>query len=150
MQLLYLRDHPEWTERAAQWYHEKWGVPLDAYRESILACQAKAGSVPQWYLALDEKGEIIGGLGAIENDFHKRPDLTPNVCAVYVEPPHRMQGVARAMLDCVCRDLAEMGVHTAYLLTDHTNFYEKCGWSFLCRVEENGGGTARVYKKEKV
>ena len=47
MQLLYLRDHPEWTERAAQWYHEKWGVPLDAYRESILACQAKAGSVPQ-------------------------------------------------------------------------------------------------------
>ena len=61
-----------------------------------------------------------------------------------------MQGVARAMLDCVCRDLAEMGVHTAYLLTDHTNFYEKCGWSFLCRVEENGGGTARVYKKETV
>ena len=67
MQLLYLRDHPEWTERAAQWYHEKWGVPLDAYRESILACQAKAGSVPQWYLALDEKGEIIGLVAAYLN-----------------------------------------------------------------------------------
>ena len=150
MQILFLRDHPEWTERAARWYHEKWGVPLEAYRESILACQAKPDGVPQWYLALDEKGEIIGGLGAIENDFHKRPDLTPNVCAVYVEPPHRRQGVARAMLDCVCRDLEAMGVRTAYLLTDHTDFYEKCGWSFLCMAEDNGGGTTRVYKKETV
>ena len=45
-------------------------------------------AVPQWYLTIRGK-EIIGGLGVIENDFHDRKDLAPNVCAVYVEEPYR-------------------------------------------------------------
>ncbi|MBS4841563.1 MULTISPECIES: hypothetical protein [Clostridium] len=32
-----------------------------------------------------------------------------------------------------------------YLITDHTNFYEKCGWNFLCMVEENDGYMIRMY-----
>lgn len=96
---------------------------------------------------LDDSGEIAAGIGVIENDFHKRRDLSPNVCAVYVEPAHRGQGIARFMLDFVCRDLAAFGVKTVYLLTDHTGFYEKCGWSFLCMAEEDGGGFTRVYQK---
>lgn len=51
------------------------------------------------------------------------------------------------MLDFVCRDLAAFGVKTVYLLTDHTGFYEKCGWSFLCMAEEDGGGFTRIYQK---
>lgn len=40
--------------------------------------------VPEWYLCLcGEKS--IGGMGVIENDFHPRKDLAPNVCAVYTE-----------------------------------------------------------------
>ena len=147
MNMLLLRAHPEWNERAVQWFHEKWRVPAEAYRESILACQQPGCVVPQWYLVLDDSGEIAAGIGVIENDFHKRRDLSPNVCAVYVEPAHRGQGIARFMLDFVCRDLAAFGVKTVYLLTDHTGFYEKCGWSFLCMAEEDGGGFTRVYQK---
>ena len=33
---------------------------------------------PQWYLAINGS-KIIGGLGVIENDFHERKDLSPNV-----------------------------------------------------------------------
>lgn len=29
--------------------------------------------------------KFIGGMGVIENDFHPRKDLAPNVCAVYTE-----------------------------------------------------------------
>ena len=43
---------------------------------------------------LGDNGEIIGGLGVIENDFHDRPDLRPNICAVYVEPVHRCKGMS--------------------------------------------------------
>lgn len=46
-----------------------------------------------WYFCLDE-GAIAGGLGVIENDFHDRKDLTPNVCAVYTEKEYRCQGIA--------------------------------------------------------
>ena len=120
-EILKLRDCPQWLDRGAAWFHAKWGVPLDAYRESMAACVKNLGAVPQWYVAVDG-GQILGGLGVIENDFHNRPDLAPNVCAVYVEESHRRQGVAGALLNCVCADMAALGVDTLYLLTDHTAF----------------------------
>ena len=43
-------------------------------------------------------------MGVIENDFHDRKDLTPNVCAVYTEE-YRCQGVAGSILIFVCKDM---------------------------------------------
>lgn len=93
MEILKIREHPELAEKAALWFHSKWKIPLSAYEESVEECLKREKSVPQWYLAM-ENGEIIGGLGVIENDFHERKDLTPNVCAVYVEKPFRNRGIA--------------------------------------------------------
>lgn len=143
-----LRDNPSWNDTAADWFHSKWGVPKEAYLESILDCQKNPAGIPQWYLVLNETDEIVAGLGVIENDFHKRTDLTPNVCAVYVEEAYRRQGIARYMLNHVCRELSSLGIADAYLLTDHTDFYEKCGWEFYCMVEEDGGGMARMYHRK--
>ncbi len=136
-EILSLWDHPELADRAARWFHEKWGVPLEAYRESMAACLEKAGPVPQWYAAI-ENGRIIGGLGVIENDFHDRKDLAPNVCAVYTEPDCRGRGVAGALLGFVCADMKKRGVDTLYLVTDHTGFYERYGWEFLCMAQGDG------------
>ncbi len=145
--ILCLRDHPEWSERAAVWFHKKWGIPLTAYQESIRACRCQPKGIPQWYILLNDADVMIGGVGAIENDFHKRKDLTPNLCAVYVEEAYRGRGAARAMLEFACGDLASIGIENVYLLTDHIGFYERCGWSFLCMAEEDGGGLARVYHR---
>ena len=136
-QILNLREHPELLDRAAAWFHAKWGIPLEAYRESMEACLKGEGPVPQWYMAVDGD-TIVGGLGVIENDFHDRKDLAPNVCAVYVEETHRCQGIAGALLNHVCADMAGMGVGTLYLLTDHTSFYERYGWEFLCMAQGDG------------
>jgi len=136
-EIVRLIDRPELKERAAGWFHEKWGVPLAAYEESMDACLAGKGPVPQWYVAL-EQGRIIGGLGVIENDFHDRKDLTPNVCAVYTETDRRCQGVAGALLHYVCMDMAEQGIGTLYLVTDHTSFYERYGWKFYCMAQGDG------------
>lgn len=137
MKLIKLREHEEKLSTAAEWFHEKWGVPLEAYRESMEACIADKEAVPQWYLAL-EGDKIVGGLGVIENDFHDRKDLTPNVCAVYVEEAYRCQGIAGKMLHYVCEDMLEKGIAVLYLLTDHTSFYERYGWEFLCMVQGDG------------
>ena len=101
-------------------------------------CLEKKGPIPQWYLAVTEEGEIAGGMGVIENDFHTRPDLTPNVCAVYTEEDRRGRGVAGALLGYVCRDMQARGIGTLYLVTDHTSFYERYGWEFLCMVQGDG------------
>lgn len=132
-----IRDHPELLHSAAEWFHQKWNIPLSAYLNSIEACLQNYAAVPQWYIVLDGP-TIAAGLGVIENDFHNRPDLSPNVCAVYVEKAYRNQGIAGQMLQFVCNDYRERGINTLYLVTDHTSFYERYGWEFLCLVQGNG------------
>jgi len=132
-----LTDRPGLKARAAGWFHEKWGIPLEAYLESMDRSLTGQSPVPQWYVVMED-GKIIAGLGVIENDFHNRKDLTPNVCAVYVEEAHRCQGIAGKLLRFVCEDMARQGIDTLYLLTDHTSFYERYGWQFLCMVQGDG------------
>lgn len=148
MRMIALQDHPERMEAAAAWFHEKWKVPLEAYRESMVESCEAAGGVPAWYVILDEKEQIIAGIGVIANDFHKRPDLTPNLCALYVEEPYRGRGIAKKLLDHACRELNAAGVSMAYLITSHTAFYERCGWTFYGMIEEDDGNRIRMYRRE--
>ena len=140
-----LIDKPEIKDKAAEWFHAKWGIPLEAYQESMEECLRAESPVPQWYVAM-ENDNIIGGMGVIENDFHDRKDLAPNVCAVYTEEGKRGSGVAGALLNYVCSDMKERGISTLYLLTDHTSFYERYGWEFFCMVQGDGeADLSRMY-----
>ena len=135
-QYITLRDKPEYKQTAAEWFNSKWGVPTEAYLECMdayLGGETELG----WYLCLDGE-KIIGGMGVIENDFHDRKDLTPNVCAVYTEEDYRKQGIAGKLLNLTVEDLRAKGISPAYLVTDHTGFYERYGWEFLCMVQGDG------------
>ena len=142
-----IRTHPEWRITAARWFQEKWEIPLEEYLTSIDEGINGSGAVPQWYIAV-ERQRIIAGAGVIDNDFHDRKDLTPNVCALYVEPQQRCRGIAGNMLAHICKDLAGRGVGTLYLITEHTSFYECYGWDFLCMVRCDSGELIRMYKKD--
>ena len=131
-----LREIPAIKEQVAEWFHSKWGVPKEAYLECINAYLEKETEYG-WYLCLDGE-KIIGGLGVIENDFHDRKDLTPNVCAVYTEEAYRGKGIAGNLLNMVVEDLKDKGISPLYLITDHTSFYERYGWEFLCMVQGDG------------
>lgn len=131
-----LRERPELLDAAADWFHAKWNVQKEAY----LACMTaylKHETEYGWYLCLNGN-KIIGGLGVIENDFHNRKDLSPNVCAVYTEEAFRGQGIAGRLLAMAVDDMASKGMATLYLVTDHTGFYERYGWQFLCMVQGDG------------
>ncbi len=136
LQYITLREYPELEKAAAEWFHQKWGVPEEAYLECMdayLSGETEYG----WYLCLDGDA-IVGGLGVIENDFHDRKDLFPNVCAVYTEESHRGRGIAGALLNIAVEDLRAHGISPVYLVTDHTGFYERYGWEFLCMVQGDG------------
>ncbi|MCR5072301.1 MAG: GNAT family N-acetyltransferase [Clostridiales bacterium] len=131
-----LRDDPALEEKAAEWFHSKWGVPKEAYLEcmsSYLEHETEYG----WYLCLDGN-RIVGGMGVIINDFHDRKDLSPNVCAVYTEEEYRCKGIAGRLLDMTVMDLKSKGITPVYLVTDHTGFYERYGWEFFCMVQGDG------------
>jgi GNAT superfamily N-acetyltransferase len=136
-QMIRLTDRPEMKAQMANWFHEKWGIPLEAYLESMDACLTASAPVPQWYVAV-EGSRIIGGMGVIENDFHSRKDLAPNVCAVYTEEEHRGNRIAGNLLDFVVEDMRKQGISPLYLVTDHTSFYERYGWEFYCMAQGDG------------
>ena len=131
-----LRDAPHLMQKAAEWFHSKWYVPVDAYLE-CMEDYLRANTELGWFLCLDGE-KIIGGLGVIENDFHDRKDLTPNICAVYTEAEYRCRGIAGNLLNMAVKDLRSRGISPVYLLTDHTGFYERYGWEFLCMVQGDG------------
>ena len=131
-----LREKPEIMEETATWFHSKWHVSREAYLECMLA-YLNYDTEYGWYLCLDED-RIVGGLGVIENDFHDRKDLAPNVCAVYTDEDYRCQGIAGRLLNMAVEDLRTKGISPVYLLTNHTGFYERYGWEFLCMAQGDG------------
>ena len=139
-----LREVPELKMSAAAWFSSKWGVPTEAYLEcmdSYLNHETELG----WYLCLSDD-KIVAGLGVIENDFHDHKDLSPNICAVYTEAEYRCQGIAGHLLNMAVEDLREKGISPVYLLTDHTDFYERYGFEFYCMAQGDGEETpSRLY-----
>ena len=143
-----LAEHPGMTEEAAAWFSAKWGIPEEAYRESMRESAQAGGGVPQWYVVREDnkpEGAIIAGCGVIENDFHDRPDLAPNLCALFVEEEHRHHGLARHLLNHARAEAAAMGHERLYLVTDLVGFYEKCGWEYLGDAHESDGNAIRLY-----
>ena len=139
-----LRDEPELKDAAAAWFHSKWGVPEQAYLHCMTAYLNRETEYG-WYLCLNGD-RIIGGMGVIENDFHDRKDLKPNVCSVYTEEAYRGQGIAGQLLNMVVEDMRSKGISPLYLVTDHTGFYERYGWEFFCMVQGDGEpGMTRMY-----
>ena len=143
-QYIDLMTQPELKSTAAKWFHEKWGIPEVAYLECMeeyLSGATKNG----WYLCMDGES-IVAGLGVIDNDFHDRKDLAPNVCAVYTEEAYRCQGIAGKLLTMAVEEMRGKGVTPLYLLTDHTSFYERYGWEFLCMAQGDGEDEpSRIY-----
>ena len=112
-----LREEPALKDAAASWFHSKWGVPKEAYLECMDAYLQKETEYG-WYLCMDGD-KIVAGMGVIENDFHDRKDLAPNVCAVYTDEEYRCKGIAGNLLNMVVEDMKEKGISPIYLVTDH-------------------------------
>lgn len=142
-----IKDRPDLIEKAALWFHDKWtDVPASTYAESMNESLVSNGAAPRWYLYLAD-GEIVGGAGVIDNDFHDRKDLTPNICALYVRRESRRRGIAGEILKNICEDMSAVGLEKIYLVTEQTAFYERYGWEFLCMAKGDDGEDIRLYIK---
>jgi len=145
MNIIKLANHPELREQAAIWFSDKWEIPVEAYRDSIQSSIEQPEGIPQWYVILDDTQQIIAGTGVIDNDFHERKDLSPNLCALFVDETYRKQNIAKQLLDFARVEIKKLGFEKLYLVTDLDDFYERCGWTFLTTVTEDEGGLIKMY-----
>ena len=146
-----LAARPDLGDRAARWFSAHWGVPEAEYWASIQASLAQGPGVPQWYVTLSPAGEIVAGVGLIPQDFHDRPDLTPNLCALFVEEAWRGQGLARRLVERLLTDAREEGYEAMLLdtfpfLSQAIRLYRALGFYEIPRY--NSFGRSLIYMQK--
>ena len=144
--IINIRNNPELLDTAADYFSSKWPVERKVYYNSISDSITTKSGVPRWYLMMDNE-TIIGSYGLIENDFMVRQDLTPWICAVYIEEYMRGKSLGSQLLNHARNEAKNLGFQTLYLCTDHIGYYEKYGWDFFGEEESEFGGLTRVYNK---
>jgi len=91
-----------------------------------------AGPVPTSLVAHDGD-RFIGTVSVIACDEDTRPQYTPWVAALWVEPDHRKQGIGARLVERAAAFSFRTGAGRVYLLSGahRRSFYEGLGWSVL-------------------
>jgi len=146
MNIIGIRENPEWLERAVDYFASKWGISRDVYQDSMFHSLTTESPLPRWYLMV--KGdEVIGSYGLIVNDFNSRQDLWPWLCGLYVDKHERGKALGSRLLEHGRREAAALGFSKVYLCTDHVGYYEKYGWRYIGMAYALGD-SGRIYEAD--
>jgi N-acetylglutamate synthase-like GNAT family acetyltransferase len=127
-----LRQCPQFFDTVADRIWRAWwqadGVPLD-YISSRLRENMSDSPIPFALIAHDGSA-FLGTASVIASDLAERPQLTPWVAAVWVEPHARQRGVGGTLVDRTAQDCFDLGFARAYLCArpQRTAYYERLGW----------------------
>jgi GNAT superfamily N-acetyltransferase len=135
-----LTDRPEFFDHIADRIWRAWwephGVPL-AYIVGRMQENLKGQALPRAFVA--HAGEMFAGTASvIVSDLDERPQYTPWVAAVWVEPQFRSQRIGRVLISHAADHALSTGVPCVYLTARpaRRSLYEELGW----RVVEEGVG----------
>jgi GNAT superfamily N-acetyltransferase len=135
MQISTLRQRPGFaTAIAARCWAEWWSdsdTSLADYRRGIEAC-ALSEVLPGCFVA-HAGDDYVGSILLIANDLDSRPNLTPWLAALWVEPNHRRQGVAARLMAAACVHTARLRYPMAYLCAtpEKTRYYLNRGFHVI-------------------
>src|SRR5229473_3186888 len=135
-----LRQRPQFFDAVAHRIWQAWweadGYPLD-HISGRLRENMKATPIP--FALVAHAGEaFLGTASVIASDLAERPQLTPWVAAVWVEPKARRRGVGAALVDRAAQACFALGIDRAYLCArpERADFYQRLGWT---RIERDVG-----------
>jgi GNAT superfamily N-acetyltransferase len=129
-----LRQRPEFIDTVAdRMWHAWWrdsGHPLSLISRRLRDENLNADPIPFALVAHDD-GAFLGTASVIASDLAERPQWTPWVAAVWVEPEARRRGVGGALVNHATRDCFALGFGRAYLCARAklSAYYERLGWT---------------------
>lgn len=149
MNIISLREHPEYKEQAIEYFQSKWADEnsMKVYEDSITHSILTDSPLPIWYL-MEQSDEIIGCAGLISNDFISRMDLWPWICALYIEEDYRGRSLGEKLILRAKADAERAGFNRVYLCTDHIGYYEKYGFTYIGDGYHPWGSRSRIYASE--
>lgn len=126
-------DRPDLAPLTARWRWEAFyaddGTPLEAVVEHAVRMAADPQLMPQT-LVLLEDGVPVGTASLTAHDMDDRPDLTPWLAGLYVQPASRGRGHAVRLVAAVERLAAEAGIAVLWLFTQSAaGLYDRLGWT---------------------
>lgn len=144
-----LREHPQQMTAVIAYFQQQWASEesMIVYDDALRRTPGAKNPLPQWYWLQDGE-RIIGCAGLITNDFISRGELYPWLCALYIDPDYRQQGLARRLIDHIAQHTRELGFDQLHLCTDIEGFYEKAGFAFNGMGYHPWGESSRVYTRE--
>jgi predicted N-acetyltransferase YhbS len=96
--------------------------------------QQSFGSEPIPTAFMAHEGEcFVGAVSVIANDEERRPQYTPWVAALWVEPEYRQKGIGAALVGRATEFAFATGAQRVYLLSRERRraYYEGLGWAVL-------------------
>jgi len=147
--IIAVREHPEYLDRAVDYFASKWSVSRNIYQDCIAHSLTTESSLPRWYL-MTKSDEIIGSYGLIVNDFISRQDLWPWICAVYIEESERGKALGSRLLEHGRLEATKLGFPMVYLSTDHVGLYEKYEWRYIGQGYSVNGESTRMYEAKSM
>jgi predicted N-acetyltransferase YhbS len=133
MEIQDLGDHPSWLPTLARWHYDQWGPLTGASSfDDYVACLAEAAAsraVPSVLIAVSD-GELLGSATLVAADLPPRPELTPWLAQLFVEPTRRRDGVGAALVHAVLQRARQCHYPCVYLYTSGTlpRYYDRLGW----------------------
>jgi N-acetylglutamate synthase-like GNAT family acetyltransferase len=142
-----------------EWQYEQWGKDLGQTKEIVRTyienslCENR---IPQTIVAV-ENGNLLGYCNInMFDDLVQYPHIYPWLRYIYVDKAERGRGIARKLLEFIPTAMKNLNIPELYLLTNHSDFYEKFGWEYACDLatqsktvgDKDGlyGDTVRLYK----
>jgi N-acetylglutamate synthase-like GNAT family acetyltransferase len=127
-----LRQRPEFFDVVADRIWRAWWK-ADAHPLEYISVRLRENlnDAPIPFALVAHDGEaFLGTASVIASDLAERPQLTPWVAAVWVDPRARQRGVGAALVDRAALDCFALRVGRVYLCArpERSDFYERLGW----------------------
>lgn len=126
-----LAQRPDLIPPVAAWLWDEWGRHKGrtvAMVEARLAARQATTGPEQTFVRL-HGGVPVATASLVHDDLDPRPDLTPWLASVYVDPPHRGKGHAVPVILAVEAAARTAGIATLWLHTEHAaGLYKRLGW----------------------
>ncbi|MGJ8533181.1 MAG: GNAT family N-acetyltransferase [Alphaproteobacteria bacterium] len=130
-----LQDVPTFAATIADRAWRAWwtdtDVSLDEYTSSI-ELMAESEGIPT-ALVVHVGLKYLGSVLLIDNDLDVRPQFSPWIAALWVEPESRSQGCAAKLINAAREEAANLGHDTCYLCATEANspYYIARGFQLL-------------------
>jgi GNAT superfamily N-acetyltransferase len=140
-----LREQPHLVETVAERVWRAWWEPeghrLDHLADRLRDC-LNDDPIP-FGLVAHVEGRYIGSTLCIASDLPERPQYSPWVAAVWVDPQHRLKAVGRTLVGHAMQACFKVGFNRIYLCSspERRDFYTRQGW---VPIEENVGSDGQT------